>query len=344
MACKNLEYPADKLRIWLCDDGRREDMRRLCEELGIDYISRPSNEHAKAGNLNNALNHTTGELIVTLDADMIPKPEFLNRTVGFFRDINVAFVQTPQSFFNEDVFQYNLFQSRDIPNEQDLFMRIIRAGIILFYDSMASGAVLINLFWTAYNVMGLIPAVMMGWERPRLRNTERFKHTYIATLKTEGEIYGKRVLFGKTLDVSESGCRVLFRQLVSLPEKLTVIIHGYKRHEIQSRVVYFDSHEDGFQVGLKFELFSPESFKEWVWELYGPKPDESLFKLHPGSSWISIFYKYLLNFHLRYKAKTRSSPRIPMNITCQLQVFPSTYLPAIEEMAATKEPSLDRNI
>lgn len=575
VACMNLDYPADKLRIWLCDDGRRENMRHMSEELGVGYISRPSNEHAKAGNLNNALKHTTGDLVVTLDADMVPKPEFLKRTAAFFRDINVAFVQTPQSFFNEDIFQYNLFQSRDIPNEQDLFMRIIQAGrdrfnstiyvgsntvfrrnaiesiggfatgtitediatgmllqakgyqtvflnevlvqglaaesfadfliqrirwargtiqtarkwnpltlkgltlmqrvlylsaivywyngffkfifilsplvflllgipvlnasitglllfwipqfilsgvvfrvntdnarnlfwshlydmaaapavlwavlvetiarkpttfrvtpkgvltqgvhfhkrlvaphivllvlstagiirgvTMLFFGSMGLEAILINLFWTTYNVMGLIPAVMMGRERPRLRNAERFERTYIVTLKTEEEKYGKRIVFGKTLDISESGCRVFFKQLVPLPEKLTVIIHGFKRHEIQSKVVYFDSYENGFQVGLKFEIFSPESFQEWVWELYGPKPDESLFKLHPGHSWLSIFYKYFLNFRFRYKVRTRSSPRIPIKIPCQLQVFPSSYLPAIEETAATKDPS-SRNI
>lgn len=128
IACKNLDYPKEKLNIWVCDDGRRHEIREFARELGVRYLDRPTNEHAKAGNLNHALAHTDGELIVTIDADMVVKPYFLVRTAGFFHNPNVAFVQTPQAFFNEDIFQFNSFQSRNIPNEQDLFMQIIQAG------------------------------------------------------------------------------------------------------------------------------------------------------------------------------------------------------------------------
>ncbi|MBM7868517.1 glycosyltransferase [Heliobacterium gestii] len=126
--CRNLEYPEEQLRIWLCDDDRREEVRQLAEEMGVGYFSRRTNEDAKAGNLNNALGHTQGELIVTLDADMIPRPEFLQRTVGFFTDEKLAFVQAPQAFYNQDIFQYNLLQGWNIPNEQDMFMRVVQAG------------------------------------------------------------------------------------------------------------------------------------------------------------------------------------------------------------------------
>ncbi|MGG3800757.1 glycosyltransferase family 2 protein [Metabacillus fastidiosus] len=128
LGCKNIEYDKEKMNIWLCDDGRRAEARKLAEKLGIKYLDRPTNEHAKAGNLNNAMAYTNGELVVTLDADMVPKPNFLKHTVGFFNDQNVAFVQTPQSFFNEDIFQYNSFQGRNIPNEQDNFMQNIQSG------------------------------------------------------------------------------------------------------------------------------------------------------------------------------------------------------------------------
>ena len=127
-ACKNIDYPKDKLSIYICDDGHRENIKALCNTMEINYITRESNEHAKAGNLNNALKHTSGEFIMLLDADMIPKSYFLNRTLGYLSDKNVAFIQTPQVFYNSDPFQNNLKYYHDIPNEQDFFMRSIQEG------------------------------------------------------------------------------------------------------------------------------------------------------------------------------------------------------------------------
>lgn len=123
-ACTNLEYINDKFKIHICDDGRRKDLKKLCEKYNISYITRDNNEGAKAGNINNALKYLKGDLFAVLDADMIPKKEFLLKTVGYFSDKNVAFVQTPQVYYNQDMYQYNL--SRYIPNEQDFFMRDIQ--------------------------------------------------------------------------------------------------------------------------------------------------------------------------------------------------------------------------
>jgi len=129
LACLNLDYPQEYVKIWVCDDGRREEIRRMTEELGVMYLTRPTGEHAKAGNLNNALRYLSGDLMLTLDADMMPLPQFLKRTVGFFAENEkLAFVQTPQVFYNEDIFQYNYYQGRSIPNEQDMFMRLIQSG------------------------------------------------------------------------------------------------------------------------------------------------------------------------------------------------------------------------
>ncbi len=128
IACLNLDYPADRIQIHLCDDGHRAEARALCEELGIHYITRPDNLHAKAGNLNNALAQTSGDFVMLLDADMMPKSSFLQKTVGAFMDDGVGFVQTPQMFFNPDPFQFNLHLNQRIPNEQDFFMMDIQAG------------------------------------------------------------------------------------------------------------------------------------------------------------------------------------------------------------------------
>ena len=51
---------------------------------GVRYVARPDRLHAKAGNLNHALQYLEGDLIAVLDADVMPLRNFLQRTVPFF--------------------------------------------------------------------------------------------------------------------------------------------------------------------------------------------------------------------------------------------------------------------
>ena len=101
-AAKDITYPHE---TWVLDDGDRPEMRAAAEAEGIGWITRSSDwagkaRHAKAGNLNNALLQTEGEFLLILDADQVPKPEILDRTLGFFADPQMALVQTPQVFVN----------------------------------------------------------------------------------------------------------------------------------------------------------------------------------------------------------------------------------------------------
>ena len=94
----SLAYP--DFRVWVCDDGRREWLRLLCEEHGCGYITRKGNAHAKAGNINNALVylHDLGsppEFISILDADFVPRPEFLTRAMALMRDPSIGIVRRP---------------------------------------------------------------------------------------------------------------------------------------------------------------------------------------------------------------------------------------------------------
>ncbi len=121
-----MEYPHT---TYLLDDGNREEMRQLAKDLGCEYIARESNEHAKAGNLNNALEHSTGEFIAIFDADHAPKSTFLLRTLGYLTDPKVAFVQTPQDFYNLDSYQHRVHKkSGKVWSEQSLFFRVIQRG------------------------------------------------------------------------------------------------------------------------------------------------------------------------------------------------------------------------
>lgn len=140
-ACKGLDYPdKEKVNIFLCDDGHRDEIKELAKELGVQYLNRNGNKGAKAGNLNNAMMRTSGQLVVTFDADMIPNSKFLMKTVPYMQDIDVGFVQTPQAFYNEDILRYDLFLSNVMPDEQDFFNRVIQEGRASFNASIYSGS------------------------------------------------------------------------------------------------------------------------------------------------------------------------------------------------------------
>jgi len=126
LAATRIQYPHV---TWLLDDGNRPSMRALARELGVQYLARGHRRHAKAGNLNHALARTLGDYIAVFDADHAPSRDFLVRTLGYFRDARVAFVSTPQDFYNLDSYQHrNDPRSRLVWNEQSLFFRVIQRG------------------------------------------------------------------------------------------------------------------------------------------------------------------------------------------------------------------------
>ncbi|WP_347057482.1 glycosyltransferase [Blastococcus sp. HT6-30] len=90
------------------------------------YVSRPEHDHAKAGNLNHALALVRTDLVAVLDADHVPDPDFLSRTVPYFADERLALVQTPQHFYNTSSFEH-LRPGVDL-HEESLFYRVIQAG------------------------------------------------------------------------------------------------------------------------------------------------------------------------------------------------------------------------
>ena len=121
-----MRYPH---RTFILDDGRRPSVRALAAELGCEYMTRATNEHAKAGNWNNAFRQTDADVIATFDADHVPRPEFLERTLGFFRDPKVAFVQVPQEYHNLDSVQHQVrWKKRRAFGEQDAFFKLVMCG------------------------------------------------------------------------------------------------------------------------------------------------------------------------------------------------------------------------
>ncbi|WP_426289243.1 UDP-forming cellulose synthase catalytic subunit [Ensifer adhaerens] len=148
-AAKAMDYPADKLTVWLLDDGgtlqkrnsanlveaqrasaRNAELQALCDDLGVRYLTRERNEHAKAGNLNNGMLHSDGELIAVFDADHAPARDFLLETVGYFeQDPKLFLVQTPHFFLNPDPLERNLRTFEKMPSENEMFYGIIQRGL-----------------------------------------------------------------------------------------------------------------------------------------------------------------------------------------------------------------------
>jgi cellulose synthase (UDP-forming) len=137
----SVDYPLDKLKIYILDDGRREEFREFAEVCGVGYITRDDNEHAKAGNLNHALSVTDGELLALFDSDHVPTRAFLQLTIGWFlRDPRLALVQTPHHFYSPDPFERNLRGGTTVPNEGQLFYGLIQDGNDLWNASFFCGS------------------------------------------------------------------------------------------------------------------------------------------------------------------------------------------------------------
>lgn len=127
LAAVNIDWPADKLNVYILDDGKREEFRLFAEESGIGYMTRDDNKHAKAGNINRALAKLDSPLVAIFDCDHVPTRSFLQVTVGWFlRDPNLGLLQTPHHFYSPDPFERNLGQFRTIPNEGELFYGVVQ--------------------------------------------------------------------------------------------------------------------------------------------------------------------------------------------------------------------------
>jgi cellulose synthase (UDP-forming) len=126
VGARAIRYPH---RTYILDDGKRDEVKAMAAQLGIGYLRRENNEHAKSGNLNHALKHTRGDFVLQLDADHVPLPHILDRLLGFFEDPKLAFVQAPQDFYNTDGFTYDVNESwQRIWEEQRLFFSVIQPG------------------------------------------------------------------------------------------------------------------------------------------------------------------------------------------------------------------------
>jgi len=159
-AAKSMIYPADKLAVYLLDDGgteakrnqadpekalealrRHEQLKALCDAMGAIYSTRAKNEHAKAGNLNEGLKVSKGDLVVVFDADHAPVRTFLQETVGYFMEDEKLFLaQSPHNFLNPDPLEKNLRTYARMPSENEMFYSIMQRGLDKWNASFFCGS------------------------------------------------------------------------------------------------------------------------------------------------------------------------------------------------------------
>lgn len=157
-AAIQMDYPKEKFRVYLIDDGgteaKRNDpengmeawkrhyrLRQMAAELGIGYLTRETNQQAKAGNINHALQYTDGELVLFLDCDHVPTKDILQYTVGhFIADPKLFLAQTPHFFINPTPMEKNLEGMSDFSGENDLFYRRIHPSLNFWNASYFCGS------------------------------------------------------------------------------------------------------------------------------------------------------------------------------------------------------------
>ena len=141
LAALGIDWPTDRLHVYILDDGRREAFRAFAAECGVGYLTRTDNAHAKAGNINSALKVTKSEYIAIFDCDHIATRSFLQVTMGWFlKDRRLAMVQTPHHFYSPDPFERNLNVFRKIPNEGALFYGVVQDGNDLWNATFFCGS------------------------------------------------------------------------------------------------------------------------------------------------------------------------------------------------------------
>ncbi|SDE31023.1 Glycosyltransferase, catalytic subunit of cellulose synthase and poly-beta-1,6-N-acetylglucosamine synthase [Dyadobacter soli] len=98
-AIQAITYPHE---TYLCDEADDPYLRDVCARLGVHHVTRTEKRNAKAGNINNALGISKGELCVVLDPDHVPFPDFLDPIVSHFDNPEIGYVQIVQAYKNHD--------------------------------------------------------------------------------------------------------------------------------------------------------------------------------------------------------------------------------------------------
>lgn len=203
--CLKFDYPEKKFEIIIGDDSNDEDVSRMIDEFAekhknkIRVIRRSVNEGFKAGNLNNMLKHSRGEIIVIFDSDFIPSKDFLKKIVKpFIGNKKIGAVQSRWEFTNAN---------------QNLVSRLYSSILIVYHHLTLP---LINRFGISF-ICGSAEAIrkdillkLGGWQNGSLTEDTEF-----------------------SIRIMEMGYRTIYLQdLVTLGES-PFTFNGFKRQQMR---------------------------------------------------------------------------------------------------------------
>jgi len=197
-----IEYPRELLQIQVLDDST-DDTHSFAEALveryralgfPIEYHHRTHREGFKAGALQEGIETASGEFVAVFDADFVPPPDFLYRTIHYFADPKVGVVQTRWSYLNRD---YNFLT--------EVEAMLLDGHFILEHGARSRAGYFFNFNGTA----GILRRTMIddagGWQHDTL--TEDSDLSYRAQLK---------------------GWRFVYLPGLDCPSELPVEMHGFQ--------------------------------------------------------------------------------------------------------------------
>lgn len=122
-----LEWPADKIKVYVLDDGAMDSVKAMAAEFGFNYIVRDDRPRLKkAGNLRWAFTRTYGEFFNIYDADFCPRSDFLKETIPrMLHDPEIAVLQTPQFFRTSEK---QTWVEQGAGGVQELFYRVVQVN------------------------------------------------------------------------------------------------------------------------------------------------------------------------------------------------------------------------
>ncbi len=132
-ACANITYPHT---TYLLDDTQDPRFKEVAEKHGAVWLELVGLPGAKAGKVNKALELTDEEFILILDPDHIPFPNFLDNTLGYFKNEKTGFVQVSQAYYN----QYRSFTAAAAAEQTYHFYGPTMMGMYGYGNAVAIGA------------------------------------------------------------------------------------------------------------------------------------------------------------------------------------------------------------
>lgn len=204
-AVAKLDYPKDKMQIQVLDDSTDETTeicqagvdRLKAQGFDADLIHRTDRTGFKAGALENGTEFAKGEFLFILDADFVPNPDVLQKTIHYFGDENIGMIQTRWGHLNRTFNLLTRIQAMFLDGHLELEQTARnRSGRFFTFNGTAG-------IWRKSCI-----ADAGGWEHDTL--TEDMDLSYRAQLK---------------------GWRFIFLKEVETPAELPVDMDGFKSQQ-----------------------------------------------------------------------------------------------------------------